>query len=662
LDRNLDEDLKAIAGIEAVPAILAVVCQITGMGFAAIARVTDTQWLACATRDDIDFGLPTGGELPLHTTICNEILEHRRPVIIEDVASDPLYRDHPTPALYGLGSYISWPIVLPDGSFFGTLCAVDRAARPLQRPQIAGTIALFADLIARHLATDRQMATIQSLLDQRGQLIQQLRAARDGALGELRRTSIMFDHAPNFMAVLEGPGHLFVSANPAYRALIGGRSVIGRTVAEALPEAVEQGFTAILDKVFATGEPVSMRGARFVARGPHGEPLPEQFLDFLYQPIRSDEAITGIFITGYDVTGYVQQGRRQAALAELGDRLRTIRDAEEITHVAAQIMAEVLHATRAGIGTVDPEHESVLMHANWCAPGARPVEGVYHFRDYGSYIDDLKRGETVIVADVRQDERTAASAQAMAALGIRVLLNFPVLEQGRFVLVAFVHFDTLRPLSREDVRFVEQIADRTQAALARLKAEEQQQILHRELGHRMKNLLAIAQAITQQTLRQADSLKDGSAAVSARLHALARAQDILTATSWQAADIAAIVDTAMAPHQGDGGRIVARGPAITLGTEQVLGLSLALHELATNATKYGALSVPGGRVDLSWTCEGEAFGLSWVESGGPPVTPPARRGLGTRLIESAAPPYFNGTGQIDYHPQGVRFTLAGRLG
>jgi GAF domain-containing protein len=554
LDREKQQDLERIAGMEAVPAILAMVCHTTSMGFAAIASVTEKQWLACATRDEIAFGLLPGGELPLETTICHEIRDHRQPVIIEDVAADPIYCHHHTPALYGLRSYVSFPILLPDGSFFGTLCAIDPQPRKLNTPEVLNTFKLLSDLIAKHLATARQMAVIEDLLLQRDRLIVQLRSARDGALDELRRASAMFDDAPSFMAVLEGPEHIFVSANPAYRALIDQRSVIGRTVAEALPEAAEQGFVALLDRVYAEGEPFSMRGAHFIAATRPGESSTDRFLDFLYQPIKDAGSVTGIFVVGHDVTDRVKQMRRQAALAELGEKLRTMRDPAQITHTAAQIMAEALQATRAGLGTVDPERETVVMHRNWCAQGAGPVEGTFRFRDFGSFIEDLKQRETVIVADVRTDPRTMANAQAMADLGIRVLLNFPVFEQDRFVLVAFVHFDDLRQLSQDDISFVEQVADRTQAALARLKAEERQNTLNHELAHRMKNLLAMVQAITSYTLRHTTSLEEGARTIAARLQTMAQAQDILIATSWKAADIHAVAHTTLAPI-----RVIAAG-------------------------------------------------------------------------------------------------------
>jgi signal transduction histidine kinase len=152
-------DIEAIGRIPAVPTILDVVCRTTGMGFAAVARVTGDKWVACSVRDDIAFGLQPGGELRIETTICNEIREHGEAVVINNVAEDEVYCGHQTPAMYGFQSYISVPILLPDGAFFGTLCAIDPQPRMLKTPEIIGMFKLFAELIAFHLDANTRLAT-----------------------------------------------------------------------------------------------------------------------------------------------------------------------------------------------------------------------------------------------------------------------------------------------------------------------------------------------------------------------------------------------------------------------------------------------------------------------------------------------------------------------
>lgn len=161
---KLKADLAAIARIGAVPTILEVVCRTTGMGFAAVARVTDDRWIACGVRDEIDFGLEPGGELKVETTICNEIRDSGQPVVIDHVAQDETFCGHPTPAMYGFQSYISMPIFRSSGEFFGTLCAIDPRPARVSRPEIVGMFRLFADLIAFHLDAQDTLATSEAAL------------------------------------------------------------------------------------------------------------------------------------------------------------------------------------------------------------------------------------------------------------------------------------------------------------------------------------------------------------------------------------------------------------------------------------------------------------------------------------------------------------------
>ena len=168
LPNKLQADVKAVGLIPIINSLLEVVCRTTGMGFAAVARVTDTKWIACSVRDEINFGLKPGGELVLETTICHEIRQSGNAVVIDEVSKDPFFAQHDTPAMYGFQSYISVPIMLKDGSFFGTLCAIDPNPANLQTPEIIGMFKLFAELISFHLhAQDELAAAEEKLLQER---------------------------------------------------------------------------------------------------------------------------------------------------------------------------------------------------------------------------------------------------------------------------------------------------------------------------------------------------------------------------------------------------------------------------------------------------------------------------------------------------------------
>lgn len=152
----IEDDIAAVRRIDIVPTILDTVCRLTGMGFSAVARVTEDRWIACEVLDKIGFRLEAGGELEVASTICHEIRQSGQAVVISDVQADPVYCDHHTPAQYGLRSYISMPIIRADGSFFGTLCAIDPNPADLGRPEVLATFRMFAELLAFHLdAADR---------------------------------------------------------------------------------------------------------------------------------------------------------------------------------------------------------------------------------------------------------------------------------------------------------------------------------------------------------------------------------------------------------------------------------------------------------------------------------------------------------------------------
>lgn len=210
---------------------------------------------------------------------------------------------------------------------------------------------------------------------------------------------------------------------------------------------------------------------------------------------------------------------------------------------------------------------------------------------------------------------------------------------------------------------VAQEYERTREALANQKAaEKRQRILQRELAHRMKNTLAMVQAVVTQSLRHAPNLDEAAEVVSARIQALGRAQEMLTEANWEVSDIRAVLETALEPHRDAMERFAMEGPLLDLSSQQAMGLALAIHELATNAAKYGALSQESGRVAIAWAVDDDrAFRLRWTESAGPPVAAPTRKGFGSRLMERVVPGYFVGRGELRYRPEGLHYTMTGSL-
>jgi two-component sensor histidine kinase len=191
------------------------------------------------------------------------------------------------------------------------------------------------------------------------------------------------------------------------------------------------------------------------------------------------------------------------------------------------------------------------------------------------------------------------------------------------------------------------------------EAEELQRLLLNELNHRVKNTLATIQAITIQTLRTSSDLPSAREALNRRILSLAQAHDLLTMRAWTGANLTDVVMRALdafAPTQ-----LKLSGTAIDVSPGHALSLSLALHELATNAAKYGALSCPEGRVSVKWGLQNGMLHLDWEESGGPPVTPPTKKGFGSRLLEELVIRDLEGDTKLTYDVSGVRCSISTAL-
>ena len=187
-------------------------------------------------------------------------------------------------------------------------------------------------------------------------------------------------------------------------------------------------------------------------------------------------------------------------------------------------------------------------------------------------------------------------------------------------------------------------------------ADKLQNLIHAELHHRIKNMLATVGAITHQSLRTATSMAHASLAIDGRFVALARAHDLLTRVSWEHATIDSTIRSAVEPFDQGGGRFVISGEDIRIASSSVIAFAMTLNELCTNTTKFGALSLPSGRVHIGWRVEGDRLQFDWVETGGPAVTEPTRKSFGTRMMASLGQ-QLKGLVSLDYKPSGFIYTL-----
>ena len=179
-----------------------------------------------------------------------------------------------------------------------------------------------------------------------------------------------------------------------------------------------------------------------------------------------------------------------------------------------------------------------------------------------------------------------------------------------------------------------------------------------ELRHRMKNLIAVVQAVANQTLRSGRSIDEARRALDGRLAAMGQAVDMLLGSGWSAGSLRALIEGALVQ---DGGRVRIEGPEVILGPDATMALTLVFHELESNAIKYGALADAKGRVDIAWSVTDGRLALQWAEYDGPPCVPPARQGFGSRMIAKLLGGRFKGSAETEYAPDGLRWRLSAPL-
>ena len=226
----------------------------------------------------------------------------------------------------------------------------------------------------------------------------------------------------------------------------------------------------------------------------------QPFFDADGRPLK----LTGVSL---DITAVKRAERRRLALAELGDILRDLDDAADISFAAAEVIGRTLEVSRAGYGIVDRRAETITIERDWNAPGTTTIAGVLAFRDYGSYIDDLKRGDTATIEDARTDPRTRVTASALEAISARSFINMPLFEQGDMVALVFVNHDAPRTWQPEDLAFIREVAERTRAATERRRVEREladlAASLEQQVADRTSELMTAEEALRQSQKMEA---------------------------------------------------------------------------------------------------------------------------------------------------------------
>ena len=276
-------------------------------------------------------------------------------------------------------------------------------------------------------------------------------------------------HSPVPIVLLWGPGGIMIY-NDAYSVFAGARhpQLLGSKVREGWPEVAD--FNDHVMKVGLAGGTLSYQDQELTL---HRSGKPEQvWMNLDYSPVFDESGIPGgVIAIVVETSPRVRAERRSAALVELGDRIRDIADPDMLAYAGAEVLGRALGVSRAGYGIIDKQKETITIERDWNAPGVQSLAGVLHFRDYGSYIEELKRGETVIFSDADTDPRTKGHAQALKDISAQSLVNMPLREDGGLVALLYLNNATARDWPAEEISFIREAAERIRTAAERRRAE-----------------------------------------------------------------------------------------------------------------------------------------------------------------------------------------------
>jgi len=359
----------------------------------------------------------------------------------------------------------------------------------------------------------------------------------------------------------------------------------------------------------------------------------------LISPVfRGDGELTYFFASQFDVSpDRRRMGELETSRAELESEVE--RRMLDLANNESRLRF-ILDAARMGTWTLDLETKRLVASAHCKANFGRDVTDGFSYTDLSNSIDPEYLGKWSETVE-----------RAIATSGEFEIEYRIVTPQGER---RWIHVRGQTTYDAQDNAVG--MAGISQDITVRKEAEEHRKLLARELNHRVKNSLATVQSIFSQSLNSARSIEEARSIVNGRMAAMSSAQDIITSEGLGSADLRQVVQQALRPLAE--GRVRSAGPRVIMGAKAVSSFSLALHELATNAVKYGALSAPGGSVTITWDIAADNLEFEWVEMDGPAVSPPGRRGFGTRMIEKVLAIELNGKAELQFPPAGLRFYLS----
>lgn len=457
-----------------------------------------------------------------------------------------------------------------------------------------------------------------------------------------------------------------VDANPAMLRLVGLErgELIGRPASEYMG-AEHGGWVTAYAAMLERGAPQRFaRGVEAFGRNwiwsafPYGEP--------------NCFAVLGRDITRRMADERIRAGAEasQSFLLALSDALRPLDDAAEVQAVAARMLGERLHAARCYYYEYDGEARHGDVRGDYARDGFDSIEGRYRFEQF-PFADEVARGETLVMPDVRAAAAIGARERdAFAARGLTAYVAVALVKHGSFRGALVTTDSAARDWGPGEVALIEAVAERTWAAVERARAEtmlraseERQRVLIAELQHRTLNLMGVVTSITRMTARSSNDLADFLTRFDARLDALARAQRLLSRLDTGdrlAFDVLLRAElNALTDVDAVASRVVLKGPeGIALRSSTVQILAMGLHELATNALKYGALAQEGAGLTVTWRLEAGELLIDWRESGVTMGATPRGGGNGRALIERALPYQLRAATTFALEDDGAHCTIA----
>ncbi len=575
----------------------------------------------------------------LEKSVCVHALAQDATLIVPDLSLDPRTKDNPLiTGVPGIRFYAGAVLRTSTSQGIGSLCVIDTAPRPngLSAEQRALLEALATQAMALIEMRVHMIKRESDSAEDRESAERSRLAAEAGRVG-----TFDIDVATNVISVSPEMCRVFgMEIRPSHNAAEFEELLLPEDrgmQSSSTDRGAGTSAQVVEYRIRRTGD----AAMRWIAR--HS--------DFVRAP---DGAATRFTGTVSDITDRKLAEMRQQVLIDLAKIILGADTIAEIVTEACRLLGAKLRIQRVGYVSIDLTAELFTVEGDWHAEGAASLAGTHGLAAFQMTAHELRRGRPFIRSDIGTGSQSAPDEVSYAAIGVGATIVIPLRRRGQRVGCLFAQSARPRAWVDEERLFLEAVAERVDVGIARVRAEDAQRLLNDELGHRLKNTLAMVSALAKQTLRGVTE-REAVEAFHARLAALATAHDVLPRTTRTSARIRALVEGGMAIH-AEPARYLVRGPDIQLGPKSALSIAMLLHEIATNANKYGALSAEGGMVEIDWEIvrdAGEAeLRLRWRERGGPGVDEPVRKGFGSRLIATG----ISGTGRAELSclPEGLR--------